>query len=101
MITWKLPSFEGAIESKEDSMHDNSLNVSGNPEPVEDIFGAKGATGSQDQSINVSAKVDERTSLLPDGTLAPGKSKSLEDQASKGDVSGNQKDSSVQEPEED
>ena len=48
----------------------------------EDVFGK--ASGSQgNDSINASLKVDERTSLLPDGTRVPNTGLKSEDAANK------------------
>ena len=77
MITWKLPSYDLAIDSGVVSGDLAALGseagaMGSNPESLrndgEDIFGKN--PGSGDQSVNISSKNDERTSLLPDGTRA-------------------------------
>jgi len=85
MITWKLPSFDLAIEEKAYA-DTNSLPVMGpdgqpvmmDPEqraslergtgasPDDDVFGKAPGVGIND-SVNAPGKIDERTSLLPDG----------------------------------
>ena len=89
MITWKLPSFDDAVNSKEGTQLEGAPNVdpvnqSGNQNSVdEDIFGKKVGSGSGDQSVNMSSKIDERTSLLPDGTVGHGlKNRSADDGSS-------------------
>ena len=78
MITWKLPGYEHAVDGKggqklidgvlgsedrgnSNSGHNDSGRMLGDDEQP---FG-KPASG--DASLNMSSKIDERTSLIPDG----------------------------------
>jgi len=81
MITWQLPSYDNAIENSAVGVDVGNLGSnedilnSQNNESVRlgsadnDMFG-KPKVNSGDVSLNVTGKVDERTSLLPDGTPA-------------------------------
>ena len=72
MITWKLPSFEQAVIHKLDEaaslpLSPDALNqLEADKEKAEDMDPFQKAAGVN-ESVNVNGKVDERTSLLPDG----------------------------------
>ena len=72
MITWKLPSFEQAVIVKLDEaanmpLSPDALNaIEVEKEKNEDGDPFQKAAGVN-ESVNVNGKVDERTSLLPDG----------------------------------
>ena len=95
MITWKLPSYEGAVDKGENSnmlLGDGNLgsqdpnlnganNESGRLGSGDDDLFSKPQVNSGDQSLNMSSKIDERTSLLPDGTRADKGVKQVGDEA--------------------
>ena len=82
MITWKLVGYDKAIDASDERRASNASNMlvnddvlgsekggavhSQNESQRDDVFG-KAAESVGNQSIT-SGKVDERTSLLPDGT---------------------------------
>ena len=85
MITWKLPGYEKAVDSKEGSNASGLLladgqmgsqdglqslhNAESGRNQDDDLFGKNvGGAGTGNESLDHSRKVDERTSLLPDGT---------------------------------
>ena len=78
LITWKLPSYDLAIDKgsasgdRDLASDGQALNSAEDRSPHndgDDPFGkAPGSNG--EHSVNISSKIEERASLLPDGTRA-------------------------------